>query len=54
MARSTIYLLAASMMCAPAWIVDVKALPPVIQAAWITGVIAVALLAGVVLAQDGK
>ena len=54
MNRSTACLLVASAMGVPAWLVDVKALPPSVQILWVAAMIGTALLAGAFWARDGK
>lgn len=54
MNRSTSCLLVASALGAPAWVIDVKALPIESQMLWLAVLTGTALLAGFFWARDGK
>ena len=50
--RSAACVLAASAMGAPAWLIEVKALPNELQIVWLVAIVGVGLLGGVFWARD--
>lgn len=54
MNRSTACFFGSSATGAPAWLVDVNALPSSVQAAWLAGILTLALVGGYFWAFDGK